>query len=452
MIPSPLAPWPLVAWLACGGAGSDEPSDADIGPPELSVAAATPMVPVLTWDAEAGAVSVVDLDDGRSWVTDQGKPSDGVAVFGLKAGHRYELAPDGAPKHSVDFEAPDVPASLSYASAAEVVPGGSALGDGGVMMSIAAEFDAFVAVMDRDGDWTWWTEADAGLTAASARVTLDGAGVLFAQHERERVEDLSIATRLSWDGRERVDVRTPTGHHMAAELPDGSLAFLGHRVESHALDGDEYDVLSDTIVVVDGDGRDQVLFDFFATGAPYVPCTHGVAATDKFGWTDVREWTHSNSLIHDADTGRFYLMARHLDALLAIDEASGEVAWQLGGRDATRAFAEAGQAFDHGHTSWVNDTDAWIFDNRVHAELPSRLVHYDLSTDPVEVLWTFEETEGRNITFLGDVQPAPDGHVLGAWTVPGDVTEHDESGREVWRARLGPGAVLGRIRYVELPR
>ena len=437
----------LVLWLACAGEVGG-PSSARVAL-ELSVSDATPTVPVLAWDADVGAVEVTS-DDGQRWQVG-GVPADGIAVLGLKAGHAYDLGVVGS-SPSERFVVPEAPASLSYATAEAIVPGGSALGTGGVMMAIAAEFDAFVAVMDAEGDWVWWTEADPGLTAASPRETLDGTGVLFAQHERERVEDLSIVTRLSWDGRARADVRTPTGHHMAAELPGGDLAFLGHRVETHSLDGDDFDILTDTIVRIDADGTETVLFDFFDTGAPYVPCAHGAGTIDKFGWEGVREWTHANSLVHDTEAGLFYVLARHLDALLAIDDTDGSVVWRLGGLDATRAFADPAQAFDHGHTSWVTPRDAWVFDNGVHAERPSRLVHYDLSVDPVEVRWTFEETEGRTVNFLGDVQAAPNGHVLGAWTVPGDVTEHDATGQEVWRARLGPGAVLGRIRYVELRR
>jgi len=436
-------PWPALAWLACAGVAEVEPAgDVDV---VVTVSDATPTVPVLTWEAATGSVTVVP-EAGASWQVD-GVPADGIAVLGLAAGQRYELQPDGgAPE---PFDVPPPPPELAAATAAEVVAGESRLGTGGVMMAIATEFDAFVAVMNAEGDWVWWTHADPGLTAASPRMSRDGQAVWFAQHERDRVDDLSIATRLSLDGRQRTDRRTPTGHHMVAELPDGSLAFLGHTVEAHDLDGQLFDVLSDTVVTVDAAGATDVVFDFFDTGPPYVPCSHGAASIDKFAWTDVREWTHSNSLVHDPDEGLFYVMARHLDALLAVDEASGEVVWQLGGRDATRTFADPAQAFDHAHTSWVTATDAWVFDNRVHAETPSRLVHYDLSTDPVEVVWSVEESEGRNIGFLGDVQPAPEGHVLGAWTVPGDVTEHDATGREVWRARLGPGAVLGRIRYVD---
>ena len=99
----------------------------------------------------------------------------------------------------------------------------------------------------------------------------------------------------------------------------------------------------------------------------------------------------------------------------------------------------------------MTEDEAWVFDNRVHAGATSRLVHYDLSTEPVSVQQVIVESEGRNVGFLGDVQPAPDRHVLGAWTIPGDVVEYDPDGRELWRLQLGPGSVLGRIRYVERP-
>jgi hypothetical protein len=412
---------------------------------ELEVSDATPMVPVLTWEAEQGAVQIEGA--GASWQV-QGRPVDGIPVFGLVPEMTHVMHPVGEPEAAVPFEVPRPPEELMGVTVEHL--GDSTLGKGGVMMAITAPVSSYVAVLDAQGRWIWWTEADPGLTTAAPRPLLDGSGVLFAQHERDRVDDRSVATMLSWDGRQRTDLDTPTGHHMVAELPDGRLTWLGHAVEQHQLDGVDGEVLADTVLV---EGAPEPLFDFFADeGPPYVPCSHSAQPIDKFGWTGVFEWTHSNSLVHDADAGLLFVMARHLDALLALDDVTGERVWQLGGRDATRSFADPADAFDHGHTSWVTADDAWIFDNGVHAERPSRLVHYDLRSDPVEAVWSYEEPAGRTVTFLGDVQPAPDGHVLGAWTVPGDVTEHDAEGEVVWRARLGVGPVLGRIRYVELPR
>jgi hypothetical protein len=319
------------------------------------------------------------------------------------------------------------------------------------MMALAAEFTSFVAVANADGDWVWWTQSEPELTVAAPRVTLDGTGILFAQHERTRAEDLGIATRLSWDGRERTDVRTVGAHHMVAELPNGDLAYLSHRSEMAVENGEDREILSDVIDVTDGTTT-ETRFSFFDLTEPWVPCAHAAVPRDKYGFQGVYEWTHSNSLIHDADEGLFYLMSWHLDALLAIDALTGELRWQLGGRDATRSFADPADAFAHAHTTWVDHDVAWVFDNQVHAGTTSRLMRYDLSQDPVVATERILEAKGRNVGFLGDVQAAPDGHVLGAWTVPGDVTEHDETGRELWRVSVGPGTVLGRIRYVDLPR
>lgn len=427
----------LLGLLACG-AGVAEVD----GPVEVVVEPSVhvPMVPVVR-SASAHGVLVVEGPEGR--VTVEGDLAAGVPVVGLWPDTAYTFRVDGA---ETTWRTPSPPTSLAQV---EVSGSGSAMGpDDGVLMAIATQASSYVAVLDAAGRWRWWFEADAGLTVASPRPTLDGAALLFAQHERERAQDLSVATTVRWDGTLRHDVRTETGHHMVAERPDGRLAWLGHTVERRTLDGLEADVLSDTVRTDDG----EVVFDFLAAGDPYVPCEHATQAVDKFAWHDVYEWTHSNSLVHDPDEGLYYVLARHLDALLAIDASTGAVRWQLGGRDATRAFADPAMAFDHGHTSWVTADEAWIFDNGVHSDRPSRLVHYDLTTEPVQALAAIEESEGRTVEFLGDVRPGPGDHVFGAWTVPGDVTEHDADGRVVWRAALGRGPVLGRIRYVGLPR
>lgn len=445
----------LLFLLAC------TPDDLPPTPPEVSLTVGdVPMVPTLTWSGSDGATIRVDGSD-----TAPGDPSAGIPVFGLTPATDYDLIPvdaDGTELPPVAFRTPDLPDGLSRTSVES--NGTSTLGDGLVAVAVAAEFGSHLALVDADGIYRWWFTTAEDMTVASPAVTLDGTGIWFAQHDRERIADRGIATRLSWDGRDRLDVRTPRAHHKLVELPDGRIAYLAHTTRAFDVDGVPRTILTDRIERVDpalvvdddpyetGEVEPEVVFDFFDTTAPWSPCPHADRAIDKWDYTDVYEWTHSNSLVHDADEGLFYLMSWHLDALLAIDDGSGEVVWQLGGRDATRAFAEPARGpFDHAHTSWVDADQAWVFDNRVHWGGASRLVHYDLSEEPVTIVQTIFAPDYRHVGFLGDVQPAPEGHVLGGWTVPGDVAEYDADGNEVWRVLLGPGTVLGRMRYVERP-
>ncbi len=442
----------LLFALAC-----TEPDPAGVRPetPSLTVGE-VPMVPTLTWSAPSGHVHVDGPD--TSFDTPTGTPSDGVPVFFLAPSTDYTLTAiaDGTELEPIPFRTPDLPDALSRTTVEITDAASSTLGDGLVAMAVAAEFGSYLALVDASGTYRWWFSAAEDLTVAAPRATLAGDGLWFAQHDSEREVDRGIATRLSWDGRQRLDVRTPRGHHMIAELPDGRLAYLAHATLDVEEGGAVRTILSDRIEILDlaaPDAEPEVRFDFFDTTDPWVPCSHADRKIDKWDYLGVYEWTHSNSLVHDADEGLFYLMSWHLDALLAIDDRSGEVVWQLGGRDGTRPFADPVDGpFDHGHTSWVEADQAWVFDNRVHAGTTSRLVRYDLGADPVVATDVIFEAGDRNVGFLGDVQPAPDGHVLGGFTIPGDVVEYDATGRELWRVKLGPGSVLGRMRYVELPR
>jgi len=439
----------LLLLLAC----TPDPTPTPAAEATLTVGA-IPMVPTLTWSAPDGAT--VRVDGPESFTTPPGDPAAGLPIFGLAPATDHTLTPidaDGTELQPVAFRTPDLPDGLSRITVDLTDPDASTLGDGLVALSVAAQFGSHLALVDTEGVVRWWFAADDGMTVASPQVTLDGEGLWLAQHEAEREVDLGVATRVSWDGRDRRDVRTPRAHHKLLELPDGRLAYLSHTTEDVVAEGSTRTVLTDRIEVVEPETGDEpeVLFDFLDTTDPWSPCFHADRPTNKWDYTNVYEWTHSNSLIHVPEDGAFYLMSWHLDALLAIDDTTGEVRWQLGGRDATRAFADPADAFDHAHTTWVDADQAWVFDNRVHARTTSRLIHYDLSSDPVTVQQVILEPDGRNVGFLGDVRPAPEGHVLGAWTVPGDVTEHTPDGREVWRVKLGPGSVLGRIRYIERP-
>ena len=92
--------------LACAGTAS-----LDIVEVQLTVAEATPMVPVLTWEASEGAVEVVGPE--ASWVVSLGAPRSGVPILGLKPATRYELVPVGITAATQVFETPPAPDDLS---------------------------------------------------------------------------------------------------------------------------------------------------------------------------------------------------------------------------------------------------------------------------------------------------------------------------------------------------
>jgi hypothetical protein len=201
-------------------------------------------------------------------------------------------------------------------------------------------------------------------------------------------------------------------------------------------------------MVGDGASAAERLSFFDDRGPAYVPCAHGLLA-DERQQLPVYEWTHGNGVVWVEATDELVVGARLLDAVLGVDRQTGEVRWQLGGRDATIAFADAALAFSHGHFSEAWDGGLLMFDNGSHrAPQASRVVEYAVGPDGADATWVYVPPDGRFVSYLGDAHHLPDDHVLIAWGDRGELDELDRAGQTRWHLALGPDEVIGRVQFL----
>ena len=237
---------------------------------------------------------------------------------------------------------------------------------------------------------------------------------------------------------------------MVEELDGGELAWLAWDIrEVPWAGGVPTSVLADRLMVGDGAGEPRTVLSFFDDrGPPYVPCSHGLLRDDRLG-VEVREWTHGNSVMWLEDSDDLLIVARLIDAVLRVDRQSGEVLWQMGGRDATLDYADPSLAFSHGHAS-----DAWedgflVFDNGSHRDPPaSRVVEYAVDGETARATWIHDDP--RFVEFLGDARRLPSDDVLIAWSPLGVVEEVTRAHEVVWRLTFPTDVIAGRVRW--LPR
>jgi hypothetical protein len=205
--------------------------------------------------------------------------------------------------------------------------------------------------------------------------------------------------------------------------------------------------------VGDGSGDGEVVLSFFDDrGPPFVPCSHGLLPDERLG-VDVYEWTHANSLVWLPERDRLIVGARLIDAALALDRRTGEVAWQLGGVQATLALADPQTASSHGHFSDAWDGGLLVYDNGSHREpRVSRVVEYaiDEGAGTAEAVWVQDDVDQRFVAFLGDARRLPGGDVLIASGEAGTLDEVTRDGRLVWRLSLPPDVVVGRTWHLPL--
>ncbi|MEQ1564674.1 MAG: aryl-sulfate sulfotransferase [Myxococcota bacterium] len=407
-----------------------------------------------------------------------------IAVIGLKAGSAYKwravvVDADGERYESAEavFEVPDAPALLRGASVVVNEPDAEL---GFFFANLIYTGDtSYAAIVDRDGDFVWWVDSG-GFVIETPELGIDGASVVWSQYAFDKVTDAGLLVRQSLDGRTRTETRMVLGHHDFVQHDDGTVAFLSLEPRTVSVGGQDYDMVSDTILtgpegMTDADTPTRLfsMFDDFPL-QPEVTCPHISSLDFEVGQDGkVAEWTHANSLMYLPETDRYYVNDKFTDWLFAIERATGEVAWILNGRttnggdpidtptfttptgDPLWTEAEQTALWSHGHMSDLWDGGGLMFDNGDH-HVPGVTRAMEFQWDEValtaESVWTFDEPNGHVTAALGDVRRLPGGHRLITWSgEPGNgyigpVTEVDPAtDRIVWRFEPPPGGQVARL-------
>ena len=325
----------------------------------------------------------------------------------------------------------------------------------------------WITLVDRAGRYLWWFEAPAGFLMPSANLAPDGQTVVYTLNDYTYAHPDAGVHRLRMDGAAADFTPAPRVHHDATWVDADTVAWLEH--ESREQVGDDgvtrawaNDVLVEAAAGAEAGSGTRVYSWVDDWGRALAPgCNHSDETPYGDGALDV---THTNSLVYADDT--YFLLAHHLDALVAVPRAGG-IAWQLGGPlnefvdvagdvpDADEPWkvdGPAGTWWSHGHTSDVDGDGFAVFDNGFHHErLASRAVVYavDLNQRTLERTFEFVSESGSLSPALGDVKRLDGGNVLVTWSLEGMVTELTPEGEVVWRLSSELGSALMRTQPVE---
>lgn len=478
--------------------GQDSDTSTTVVPGELEnfgahVSERVPTVLIVEWTTTKPGVSHVEFGLGESNL-DQATPTTGssstthrVVVLGLKSGTDYyfkgvtetddgETLESGVSSVSLEIQPQGLPVLAIDEQDLSATMGGA---DGYVLFSIMQMDNSWVAVVDRDGDYVWYIAADDGLNVPSSHPSPDGDAIVYTQNDRKQESDVGGIARVTMDGEEKSITFTPAGHHDAIELPgEDAIAFINVEVQDFTVDGHPgTEVAFDNIYISpigdrDGSGAQKVWSfnpdDTDALGTyehdPWRMCEHFDAEAYNTGG---RDYTHSNSIMSNADASALYLMSKNLDAVLKIDRASGQTLWQLGGRYSDfqfegddGAFEDSPDKMSHPHMSHMWEGGFCAFDNGYHhdedatgtPEPQSRAIEYayDEGTKTVRKVWDYWIEDAYFNPELGDCRKLENGNHLVAVTVAGYAVELDEVNNVVWRMRVDEtNAAVGRVSYVD---
>jgi hypothetical protein len=184
-------------------------------------------------------------------------------------------------------------------------------------------------------------------------------------------------------------------------------------------------------------------------------------AFDHFALTDLDpafrvgptvNFTHANAFDFDG-AGRLLVSFRSLSEVTAIDLASGEVAWRMGGAANQFTFDEAGRPFARQHGLRVDADGRLVLLDNLGQPDGSRVERFALGSGR-EATRTGSLAGSPPVTALlgGAVQLLPEGHVLASYGNGDRVQEYDAAGNVAWEIHGDPGYVYRATRIASLYR
>lgn len=298
---------------------------------------------------------------------------------------------------------------------------------------------------NRDGELVWYASGDQNMVATDLQFALDGNDILYNEYAPDWSRD-PIIRRITMGGDVVREVATPLGHHMFAQLPDGTLAYnaLDPRL---ATDPDTLEVewiVGDAIGEVSPDGTVSSVFSVW----DWLTVTSDPVLGQPSMYPQGKDWTHGNAVKYDATTGHYLLSLAHTDTVIDIDRASGVPAQMYG--TVGMPVASDSLAFNYQHDpSFTEEGNLLVFttDNLLMA---SGAIEYEIVDGELHEVWSHGMDGDVYAPMLGQATRLASGNTMVNYGGGAQMEEVRPDGTVVWRARPdGQGAVFAQMRLVD---
>lgn len=313
-------------------------------------------------------------------------------------------------------------------------------------------------IVDDEGEVVW-SQPIEDAAAADFRVqTYQGEPVL-TWYEGTSDDGYGSGEFVIADTSYREIARVAAGNGLAGDLHEfqlteaGTALILAYRpgtADLTALGGPAAGHVLDNIVQEVDVATGQVLFEWNAGDHVPVTDTYRELVTDAAATDDERDedgseaapldWFHVNSVGEDGDA--LLVSARNTHAVYAVDRATGEVRWTLGGRSSDYAMGD-GTAFAWQHDARrLADGTISLFDNQAAPPIGEQsrglVLELDDTAGSATLVRELVHPDGVLAGSQGTTQVLADGSVVVGWGSEGRVTEFDPAGEVVFDATWAP--------------
>jgi hypothetical protein len=372
------------------------------------------------------------------------------------------LAAVGAP---VALAAVVVPAAQATTPTApppvSILTSSGNIGNGDIFISPFGDATTYAngpEILDSQGNVVWFQAVPSGEEASDFRTqTYDGQPVLtwwqgtglgglasgtdyIYNDHYQQIATVNAGNGLSADGHEFLITPQNTALILSYTTATANLTSIGGPADQTVVDG-----VVQEIDIPTG----QVLFQWnSADHVPYSQSEQPLPASPSEPW----DWFHINAVHLDTD-GNLLIDARDTWTTYKVDHSSGNIIWQLGGKDSSFTLQAApGQTLDSANEifSWQHDPEAigndeyTFFDNESSGapNLPySRAITVKLNEwkHTATLVASDNQPEGLSAPSQGNAQTTAESNVFVGWGSLPYISEFDPQGNLIFNAEFPAG-------------
>jgi Arylsulfotransferase (ASST) len=321
-----------------------------------------------------------------------------------------------------------------------------------------SSYDNGPEILDRHGNVIWFHAIPPGQTASDFRPqTLNGRTVLtwwqgtglgglakgsdYIYNDRfQPIATVNAGNGLSADGHEFLITPQNTALILSYTTATADLTSIGGSASQTVINGvvQEIDIASG-----------KVLFQWnSADHVPFNQSEQPLPASPSTPW----DWFHINAVHLDSD-GSLLIDARNTWTTYKVNRFSGQIIWQLGGKNSSFALKAApGQVLDGANEifAWQHDPESLgdglytLFDNESSGTpllAYSRVVTVRLNqwAHTATLVASENQPEGLSAASQGNAQTTQDGHLFVGWGSLPYFSEFDRFGRLAFNAEFPAG-------------
>jgi len=300
---------------------------------------------------------------------------------------------------------------------------------------------AMVTILDRDGDYVWFHDAD----PLRAWLSIDRKAVLV----NDGAYDLDVegcVERILLDGSAS---QTACAHGLHTDFVEVEPeVYAGFGWDVREIEGFDWPIAGETILEFSSGQEPRVVWNIFDDFEPDPDTEIGLEQS----WdTDVGVWAHLNHLHYHAGEDAYYATARHLDTVYRIERSSGALSWTLGkGGD----FQPAGPDpidFDP-HSAVPTDEGLVLFDTgSTISGWCSAVSEFAIDTEAwtADHRWLYATEDCLYCSTLGNSEALWNGNRTLVLSMNGQIDEVTRDGELAWRIRTPIGSTFTYATRVE---